>query len=85
MNLQKDGGKIFLNYGNALGAGNLGIMIVPATPYHSISIEDSNFRSGVARSIWRSHSHLHTVSAMCAECQACWQFGHNITLKCHIY
>ena len=38
-----------LSYGNALGAGNLGIMIVPATPYHSISIEDSNFRSGVGR------------------------------------
>jgi len=36
-------------YGNAFGAGNLGIMIIPVTPYHSISIEDSTFSSGVAR------------------------------------
>ena len=35
---------------NSLGLiGNLGILIFPPAPYHSISIEDSNFRSGVGR------------------------------------
>ena len=33
----------------AIGAGNLGIIVAPATPYHSISIANSTFRSGVSR------------------------------------
>ena len=41
--------QLYSVYGNALAAGNLGIMIAPATPYHSISIEDSTFSSGVGR------------------------------------
>jgi len=40
-------------YGNALGAGNLGIMISPATPYHSISIEDSTRGNAITQP--RSH------------------------------